>query len=258
MFIDASSFPMTRLSDALQRAAPVARFQTKLRRVIMYQARRDMSHPESWGEVQATPLELVSKSMGRYSQEVCAMDGAVYARGEQASPLVATALEQELTRFLAPLDVWLDLQDAELDKRLVRTLVRSIVALLEWRNRAHGLFLSELVALCSCPGACRSGRQGLSNLLRSPNRKASALSRYLWQQAAQRLAELEAEGETTLLIWDSSVLEKPESLTSLDLGSVRSSMAQRLARIKTSFSHPPSRPLFAPAMGRITPCGPCL
>ena len=68
------------------------------------------------------------------------MDDAAEARGAQASPAMARELEAELTQFLAPLVAWLD---TLLDKRLVRTLVASIVALVEWRNRAHGLLLSE-------------------------------------------------------------------------------------------------------------------
>ena len=72
------------------------------------------------------------------------MDDAVFAGGAQASPQVARALDEELTQFLAPLVEWLD---TLLDKRLVRTLVASIIALLEWRNRAHGLLLSELGAV---------------------------------------------------------------------------------------------------------------
>jgi hypothetical protein len=48
------------------------------------------------------------------------------------------------------------------------------------------------------------------------------------------------------LIWDTSVLEKPESIASPDLGSVRSRKAQRLTHIKPGFSHPPTRPLLVP------------
>lgn len=171
------------------------------------------------------------------------MDDAVYARGLQASPVVARALDTELAQFLAPLVEWLD---TLWDKRLVRTLVASIIALLEWRNRAHGLLLSELGAYICDPAHAPAGTKRLSNLLRSPKWTATGLSGYLWRQATQRLAVLETREETPLLIWDTSVLEKPESLASPDLGSVRSSKAHRLTRLKPGFYHPPTRPLFVP------------
>jgi hypothetical protein len=164
------------------------------------------------------------------------MDDAVESRGMQASPVVARELEAELERFLAPLVVWLD---TLLDKRLVRTLVASIVALVEWRNRAHGLLLSELGAYICDPAHAPAGTKRLSNLLRSPKWEANRLSLYFWRQATQRLATLETAGETPLLIWDASVLEKPESIASPDLGTVRSSKAHRLTHIKPGFYHPP-------------------
>lgn len=171
------------------------------------------------------------------------MDDAVSTNGTQASRLAARELEQELERFLAPLVAWLD---TLLDKRLVRTLVGSIVALLEWRNRAHGLLLSELGAYICDPEHAPAGTKRLSNLLRSPKWDANELSLYLWRHATQGLGALETAGETPLLIWDTSVLEKPESLASPDLGSVRSSKAHRLTRLKPGVYHPPGRPLFVP------------
>ncbi len=171
------------------------------------------------------------------------MDDAVFRQGTQASAQVAGALEEELTQFLAPVLEWLD---TLLDKRLVRTLVASIVALVEWRNRAHGLLLSELGAYICDPAHAPAGTKRLSNLLRSPKWEANGLHLYFWRQATQRLTTLETAGETPLLIWDTSVLEKPESIASPDLGAVRSSKAQRLTHIKPGFYHPPSRPLFVP------------
>lgn len=171
------------------------------------------------------------------------MDDAVFAGGPQASPQAARALEEELTRFLAPVVEWLD---TLLDKRLTRTLVASIIALLEWRNRAHGLLLSELGAYICDPAHAPAGTKRLSNLLRSPKWAANELSLYRWRDATRRLAALEGDGQTPLLIWDTSVLEKPESLASPDLGSVRSSKGRRLTRIKPGFYHPPTRPLFVP------------
>ena len=168
------------------------------------------------------------------------MDDAVVGRGVQASPVMARALEQELARFLAPFLTWLDTQ---VDKRLVRTVLTSMVALVEWRNRAHGLLLSELGGYILDPAHAPAGTKRLSNLLRSPKWEASAITRYLWRQAERHLQTLEAADETALLVWDSSVLEKPESLAMPELGSVRSSKAQRLTRIKPGFYHPPTCPL---------------
>jgi hypothetical protein len=195
------------------------------------------------------------------AQEVSVMDDAFLERGVQASPVVATALQRELVAFLAPLLDWLD---ARIDRRLVQTFVSGIVALLEWRNRAHGLLLSELGAYVLDPAHAPAGTKRLSNLLRSPHWSASALLAHLWQQADRRLHTLERTGVGALLIWDSSVLEKPESLASPDRGSVRSSKAKRLTRIKPGFYHPPTRPLFVPGwqwlglllVGRSGPSGP--
>lgn len=171
------------------------------------------------------------------------MDDAVLEGGVQASAVVAGELQRELVAFLAPLLQWLD---ARLDRRLVQTFVSGIVALVEWRNRAHGLLLSELGAYVLDPAHAPAGTKRLSNLLRSPHWSASAVADYLWQQADQRLAALEDSGAVAVLLWDSSVLEKPESLVTADLGSVRSSKAKRLTRIKPGFYQPPGRPIFVP------------
>jgi hypothetical protein len=164
---------------------------------------------------------------------------------------MAQAFEEDLTQFLAPVVTWLD---ALLDKRLVRTLVASVIALLEWRNRAHGLLLSELGAYLCDPAQAPAGTKRLSNLLRSPKWEANGLSLCLWRPATQRLVALESGEETPLLIGDTRVLEKPESLASPDLGAVRSSKAHRLTHLKPGFDHPPTRPLVVPGwrwIGRL-------
>jgi hypothetical protein len=171
------------------------------------------------------------------------MDDAVLAEGVQASPQIAGQLQRQLEAFLQPL---LTALDQQLDVRLVRTLVHTIVALLQWRNRAHGLLLSELGAYLLSPAHAPAGTKRLSNLLRSAKWAAADILVYLWQRADTRLEALEAAGRDVLLLWDSSVLEKPESLAAPDLGSVRSSKAHRLTRIKPGFYHPPSRPIFVP------------
>jgi hypothetical protein len=61
----------------------------------------------------------------------------------QASALAAQQLQQRLVHLLAPL---LQTLDRHLDVRLVRTFLASLIAIIEWRNRSHGLLLSELGA----------------------------------------------------------------------------------------------------------------
>ena len=46
-------------------------------------------------------------------------------------------------------------------------------------------------------------------------------------------------GQTALVIWDESVIEKPESIALEGLGPVRSSKAARLKRIKPDYFNPP-------------------
>ncbi len=55
------------------------------------------------------------------------------------------------------------------------------------------------------------------------------------------------------MIWDESVLEKPESIALEGLGPVRSSKAARLKRIKPGYFNPPGgRPIFVPGMQWIS------
>jgi hypothetical protein len=172
-------------------------------------------------------------------------DDALLDAGVQASPAMAAALRHHLAAFLAPFLVVLD---AHLDARLVRTFAASIEAIVRWRNRAHGLLLSELGGYLLSPDHAPAGTKRLSNLLRSPKWSAALIARFLWQRADTHLTTLEAVGEEALAVWDESVLEKPESLALEGLCAVRSSKAHRLTRIKPGFFQPPARPLFVPGM----------
>ena len=52
-----------------------------------------------------------------------------------------------------------------------------------------------------------------------------------------------------LLLWDESVIEKPESIAWEGLCAVRSSKARRLKRIKPGYYNPPAGPpIFVPGM----------
>jgi hypothetical protein len=61
----------------------------------------------------------------------------------QDTALAAHALSRHLAAFLAPL---LRTLDQQLDRRLVSTFLATLIAIVQWRNRAHGLLLSELGA----------------------------------------------------------------------------------------------------------------
>jgi len=75
------------------------------------------------------------------------------------------------------------------------------------------------------------------------------LEQFLWWRAEQRLQQLEAQGHDVLVVWDESVLEKPESLALEGLCAVRSSQAARLKHIKPGYYNPPGgRPVFVPGM----------
>jgi hypothetical protein len=55
------------------------------------------------------------------------------------------------------------------------------------------------------------------------------------------------EAGGALVVWDESVVEKPESIASEGLCAVRSAKAQRLKRIKPGYYNPPTgRPVFVP------------
>lgn len=148
----------------------------------------------------------------------------------QADSLPATAvgradlLRQALYRFLLPL------LDTQMDSRLVRTFHQAIETILVYRNRPHGLLLSELGGYLLSPDKAPAGTKRLSNLLRSSRFAASLIHDFLWQQARYYHKQLAQEGKSAYLLWDESVLEKPESKKAQGLCPVRSSKAKRLDR----------------------------
>jgi hypothetical protein len=164
----------------------------------------------------------------------------------QASAHAADRLSRHLVTFLAPI---LRSLDQRLDRRLVSTFLAALIAIVQWRNRAHGLLLSELGAYLLTPDQAPAGTKRVSNLLRSPHWSASLIADWLWQQADTRVQTLRATGEDVLLVWDGSVLEKPETVKNDDLCAVRSSKARRLKRIRPGFFNPPGgRPICVPGL----------
>lgn len=163
------------------------------------------------------------------------------AAAEKQSYLPAEHARHQLVQFVFPLLVTLNQQ---LDVRLVRTFLATLEAIVQWRNRAHGLLLSELGAYLASPAQAPAGTKRLSNLLRSSKWAASLIEQFLWSKASAEIASLRASGEEPLAVWDESVLEKPESSKSEGLCAVRSSKARRLKRIRPGFFNPPAgRPI---------------
>lgn len=159
--------------------------------------------------------------------------------GAQVNTRLAAQLQERLVLFARPLLHQLNLQ---LDVRLVRTFLATLFAIVQWRNRAHGLLLSELGGYLCTPDHAPAGTKRLSNLLRSPHWAGSLICHFLWNGAQERVTSLLSQGQTPLLVWDESVLEKPESTHSEGLCSVRSSKARRLKRIRKGFYNPPGGP----------------
>ena len=160
------------------------------------------------------------------------------------------AFSQHLETFTSPLLQWLD---SQLDKRLVRTFFLTLQAILMLRHTKYGLLLSELGAYILNADQAPAGTKRLSNLLRSPKWTYSLIEQFLWHQAQEHLDALVSGGKTALVIWDESVIEKPESSALEGLGPVRSSKAARLKRIKPGYFNPPGGPpVFVPGMQWIS------
>jgi len=133
----------------------------------------------------------------------------------------------------------------------LRTLVQTVEAILVFRDQSHGLLLSELGGYLDKLGEGGGGTKRLGTLIRHPKWKAHQLEEFLLERADQQLGQWEANGQDGLLIWDATVLEKPESLKGEGLCAVRSSKAVRLTHVKKGDYHPPSAPIFVPGLHGI-------
>lgn len=156
----------------------------------------------------------------------------------------AKEMESRLVKYLKPV---LSELNEKMDRRLVKTLLGLVMAIVEHRHRNNGLLLSELGGYLLGTEACQAGTKRISNLLHSQKWTGGEIEKFHWEQASQRVEELQEQGERPLVIWDESVLEKSESLQAERLCAVRSSKASRLKRIKPGFFNPPGgRPVCVP------------
>ena len=152
---------------------------------------------------------------------------------KQASEKQAEELGQQVEQFLHPLAVCLDLV---LDRRLVCTLVQAVIAIIVHRAQSTGLWLSELGGVLLSPDHAPAGTKRLSNLFLSPKWSSLLIDVFLWKRAEAFVKHLQEASQPILAIWDSCVLEKPESLAAEGLCAVLSSKAKRLKRIKPGFA----------------------
>jgi hypothetical protein len=151
-------------------------------------------------------------------------------------------------RFLYPL---LQHLHATVDLRPLRTLVQVVEAILVLRDQTHGLLLSELGGYMDGLQGAGGGTKRLGTLIRHPQWQATQIDAFLLQRADAQLEQWQEHGEDGLLIWDGTVLEKPESLQAQGLCAVRSSKAGRLTHVKKGYYHPAGTPIFVPGLHGI-------
>jgi len=153
-------------------------------------------------------------------------------------------LERACYQFLSGL---LGVLNNNIDRRLVETFLALVLVIIMHRHRNQGLVLSELGGYLKPACSAPAGTKRISNLLHSRNWDAEFVETYLWTKADERVLSLSQAERTILVIWDESVIEKPESLHLEGLCAVRSSKAKRLKRIKPGYFNPPGgRPIFVP------------
>jgi len=151
-----------------------------------------------------------------------------------------------LETFFQPLLLMLD---RVLDKRLVRTMLQCLTAIIRLRNNPQALWLSELGSyLQGYNGyACSAtaGTKRVGKLLRSVKWTVGIIDRFLLEKADEQVQMLKEQGKRILCIWDGSVVEKAESEKAEGLCPVLSSKAKRRQRTKRGyvFNWPAVRPV---------------
>lgn len=166
---------------------------------------------------------------------------------EQEWPLSAGLFYQErLADFT--LNILQELT-ALIDVRLVRTFSRLLITLLRFRHRNNGLLLSELGEHLLSARQAPAGTKRISNLLRCPHWSHTLIQKGIQAKAQAFYEQLHQQAQPVLVLWDESVMEKPETLANNDLGAVRSSKARRLKRIRPGYFNPPGgKPVCVPGL----------
>lgn len=151
-----------------------------------------------------------------------------------------------LETFLMPLLLVLD---EALDKRLVRTFVQCLVAIIRGRKNAQVLWLSERGSFLDGYGkeawSTAAGTKRVGKLLRSVKWTADLIEQSMLKKADEEVQKLKGLKQRIWCIWDESVVEKAESEKGEGLGSVLSSKAKRRGRTNRGiiFNWPAPRPV---------------
>lgn len=156
----------------------------------------------------------------------------------RASETGQSFLLKKVADYLSPLCILLD---GQLDRRLVDTFSNLFLSILMHRNRSMGLLLSELGGFILGDDRAPAGTKRISNLLRSSKWGHELIDKYFFSRGKDRIAEMYSSGIRPLLLWDDSIVEKPESWVLEGLCSVPSSKAGRLTKLKRGFYRLTSR-----------------
>lgn len=162
---------------------------------------------------------------------------------EPLKPNAASFILHQSNTYLSPL---LKSLDRKIDKRLTDTFYNLFVAILAFRNSSMGLLISELGGYICGFDHAPAGTKRISNLLRSAKWDAALVDDFLLCRALDRIRSLREKGKRALLLWDDSVVEKPESWLLQGLCSVPSSKGKRLTKVKRGFYRPPLSRICVP------------
>ena len=167
-------------------------------------------------------------------------------RAKQECEYESNVLSQRCLLFVRPI---LQKLHKDLDRRLVQTFIDLVMIIIMHRHRNNGLLLSELGDLLLGGDRGPAGTKRIANLIHSSRWTALVVEEHLWGEGDRKVKALLGGQEAVYLIWDESVIEKPESLQAEGLCAVRSSKALRLKRIKPGYFNPPGGgPIFVPGM----------
>jgi hypothetical protein len=111
---------------------------------------------------------------------------------QQAAQAKSDEVAQALETYLA---VPLERLDAYIDRRLVKTFLQTIRAIIELRSQAPGLTISELGSCITNGAQAPAGGKRLHNLLASEKWSKEIIEVFLWNEAKQCFEILQKEGE---------------------------------------------------------------